>query len=125
MKIIIDLDHTITSSGSSRDYPNLEANQDIVHRLREYRSRGFEIVIFTSRNMRTFSGSIGKINVHTLPGILNWLDKNEIPYDEIIVGKPWCENGGFYVDDKSIRPDEFVNLTLDEIYEKIGTEAPQ
>jgi capsule biosynthesis phosphatase len=25
------------------------------------------------------------------------------------VGKPWCGEEGFIVDDKAIRPDEFVN----------------
>ncbi|CDT98899.1 Capsular polysaccharide biosynthesis protein (fragment) [Vibrio coralliirubri] len=38
-----------------------------------------------------------------------------MPYDEVIVGKPWCGHEGFYIDDRAIRPSEFVNLTFDEI----------
>ena len=75
--------------------------------------------------MRTYAGNLGKINAVTVPGIIEWLDRNDIPYDEIHVGKPWCENSGFYVDDKAIRPDEFKRLTLEQIYELVGVDAPQ
>ena len=39
----------------------------------------------------------------------------DIPYDEIIYGKPWPGHKGFYVDDRTIRPDEFLNSTIDEL----------
>ncbi|HGX0587059.1 TPA: capsular biosynthesis protein, partial [Escherichia coli] len=38
-------------------------------------------------------------------------------YDEVIVGKPWCGNKGFYVDDRALRPSEFARLNLQEINE--------
>ena len=53
--------------------------------------------------------------------IFKWLDKYKIPYDEIRVGKPWCGFNGFYVDDQTIRPDEFVNLSLKEIKKIINS----
>ena len=65
-------------------------------------------------------GTLEKINVHTLPKILTWLDKHQVPYDEVIVGKPWCGDEGFYVDDRAIRPDEFVKLSLSEIHKLLG-----
>ena len=55
--------------------------------------------------------------MNTLPVIIDWLDKHNVPYDEIYVGKPWCGFEGFYVDDKAIRPSEFVNLSYSEIME--------
>lgn len=76
---------------------------------------GFEIVIHSSRNMKTYQGNIGKINKYTLPIIINWLEQNQVPYDEIYIGKPWCGEDGFYIDDRSVRPDEFINLTYQEI----------
>jgi hypothetical protein len=72
--------------------------------------------------MRTFKGNVGKINVETLPNIINWLNHHEIPYDEIYVGKPWCGFEGFYIDDKSIRPSEFVNYSYEEIIEILNNE---
>ena len=66
--------------------------------------------------MRTHENSVGKINAFTLPIIIDWLKRHDIPYDEIHVGKPWCGSDGFYVDDRAIRPDEFVRLSLEEIH---------
>ena len=65
--------------------------------------------------MRTYQGNIGAINKHTLPIIIDWLRRHDIPYDELYVGKPWCGFEGFYVDDKAIRPDELVKLSYAEI----------
>jgi capsule biosynthesis phosphatase len=85
---------------------------------------GFEICIYTARNMRTHDGNLGKINVYTLPAIIDWLNANDVPYDEIIVGKPWCGFDGFYVDDKAIRPSEFVSKSFEEIQELLAEENP-
>jgi len=110
----MDLDDTITS-GFNGDYANVAVNEEVVSKLHEYKALGFEIVINTSRNMRTYDGNIGKINANTLPVILRWLEEKEIPYDEIYTGKPWCGKDGFYVDDKSIRPSEFIKYSYEEI----------
>ena len=112
--IVIDLDQTICFSESG-DYMNALPNNEVIAKLREMKNLGFSIVIYTARNMRTFAGNLGKINVHTLPTIIKWLDKYNVPYDEIMVGKPWPGPQGFYVDDKAIRPNEFINLSLQDI----------
>ncbi len=121
--IIIDLDGTLTID-SNVPYKNKPVNKDVLKQLIYYKEKGFKITIQTSRNMRTYEGNVGKINVHTLPTIIEWLDKHEIPYDEIIVGKPWCGFEGFYVDDKSIRPSEFVSKSYEEIQELLSRENP-
>ena len=38
-----------------------------------------------------------------------------IPFDEIYYSKPWQGKGGFYIDDKTIRPNEFLKLSYEEI----------
>ncbi|MCA3950706.1 HAD hydrolase family protein [Vibrio vulnificus] len=113
-KLIVDLDGTLTKSDGS-DYRNASPREDVIAQLRVYKEQGFEIVIATARNMRTYEGHVGKINVHTLPVIIEWLDEHVVPYDEIIVGKPWCGRDGFYIDDRALRPSEFVVLTYEEI----------
>lgn len=118
-RLILDLDNTLCFTNSG-DYKNALPNSELIERVKEYKKRGFQIVIATARNMRTYQGDIGKINANTLPLILEWLNRFDIPFDEIIVGKPWCGTEGFYVDDKAIRPDEFVNLPYDEIKEIVG-----
>jgi capsule biosynthesis phosphatase len=119
-KIIIDLDNTITIEDPNIDYANKEPNSLLIDKLIEYRSMGFEIIIYTARNMRSYEKDISKINANTLPTIINWLKINNVPYDGIIVGKPWCGNDGFYVDDKAIRPSEFVNLSYEDIIKLIN-----
>ena len=116
-RLIFDLDNTISFKGET--YESAIINLPLVHKLKEYKKQGFEIVISTSRNMRTFEGNVGKINKDTLPIILKWLEDNDIEVDEIYVGKPWCGEDGFYVDDRAIRPDEFVELTYEDILKLI------
>ena len=114
-RIIVDVDDTITIHKSADSYDAKQPNMAVVEKLREYQSRGFEIILYTARNMYTHKGDLSKINLKTAPILLEWLEEHNVPCDGLIMGKPWCGNGGFYVDDKSIRPDEFVNLTYAEI----------
>jgi len=113
--IVIDLDGTLTVPGSADSYAALKPRKEVVRQLRNYSANGFRIAIMTSRNMRTFGNSIGRINAETLPGVIEWLKRYDIPFDEVHVGKPWCGEGGFYVDDRAIRPSEFVSLDLPSI----------
>lgn len=115
----MDLDETICQTEGS-NYSESIPVSGVIDKLREYKTAGFEIVIYTSRNVKTFEGNIGKISAHTLPVIIDWLCKHEIPYDEIYVGKPWCGHEGFYVDDKAIRPSEFLALSREEIAELLN-----
>ena len=121
--IIIDLDGTLTIDADT-SYENKPVNIDVVQKIREYKSLGFNITILTSRNMRTYEGNIGKINVHTLPIIIEWLNRHNVPYDDIVLAKPWCGFDGFYVDDKSIRPSEFSSLTYEQIKDLLAKENP-
>ncbi len=118
-RIIIDLDDTLCTTVDG-DYAHAQPVPEVVERLRWYRGQGFEIAINTSRNMRTYAGSVGKINVHTLPVIIEWLARHDVPYDELYVGKPWCGHDGFYVDDRAVRPDEFARLDYAQILQLIG-----
>lgn len=118
-RLVIDLDDTLCHTVEG-DYRNAQPADEVVQKLREYRAMGFEIVLYTSRNMRTHAGNIGKINALTLPTIVEWLDRHAVPYDEIHVGKPWCGHDGFYVDDKAVRPREFLAMSYDQIRELIG-----
>lgn len=121
-RIIVDLDDTISYT-KNREYETAEPNQALIDKLHSYKKMDFEIVINTSRNMRTYDGNIGKINVFTLPKIIKWLTDFNIPYDEVYIGKPWCGFDGFYVDDKAVRPSEFVKLSYEEIIELLLKEV--
>ena len=112
----MDLDNTI-SKNLTGNYAEATPVTDVIEKMRQYKDLGFEIVIFSSRNMRTYEGNIGKINANTLPVIIAWLNKHNVPYDEIYVGKVWCGHDGFYVDDRAVRPREFSTMSYDELKE--------
>lgn len=120
-RIVVDLDGTLCQAEEG-DYLNAKPNLALIDQLKTYESKGFQIIINTSRNMRTFNGNIGQINAFTLPIIIQWLDRHHVPYHEIIVGKPWCGFEGFYIDDKAIRPSEFLSMSYNELIELLEKE---
>ena len=120
-KLIVDLDGTITLANTS-DYENVLPNIELITQLQKYKKEGFIIVISTARNMRTYKGNVGEINIYTLPTITKWLDKHDVPYDEVLVGKPWCGHDGFYIDDRAVRPSEFNSMSFEEITALINKE---
>jgi capsule biosynthesis phosphatase len=119
-RLVVDLDGTITKEDPLREYADKLPDLAVIARIREYKGLGFTIVIQTARNMRSHNNSVGLINAHTLPVIIEWLKAHDVPYDEIHVGKPWCGTDGFYVDDRAVRPREFLSLSLDQIKALIG-----
>ncbi|MFT8244118.1 HAD hydrolase family protein [Roseomonas sp. BN140053] len=119
-RLVMDLDGTLTLDDPSVGYPDKAPNLPVIETLREYKRQGFTVVIATARNMRTHAGNVGLINAQTLPIILDWLKKHDVPFDEVHVGKPWCGHEGFHVDDKSLRPDEFVRMSYAEISELLN-----
>jgi capsule biosynthesis phosphatase len=119
-RLVLDLDGTLTEDDPALAYPDKRPNLPLVEQLRRYKAAGFTIIIQSARNMRTHQGNIGLINAQTLPVIIDWLRRHDIPFDEVHIGKPWCGTEGFYVDDRAIRPDEFVRLSLAEIHALIG-----
>lgn len=118
VKFCFDIDGTLCPiKKKEENYIDLVPFPEMVKKLREYKDGGATITLFTSRNMNSYDGNIGLINANTAKVLLEWLDKWDIPYDEIIYGKPWPGHRGFYVDDRTVRPDEFVKYSLDELDE--------
>lgn len=116
---VFDIDGTICPIKKKEErYEDLVPYSNVVEKIRYYHDNGARIILFTSRNMNSYNGNIGLINKNTAKILSAWLEKWEIPYDEIIYGKPWPGHKGFYVDDRTIRPDEFLHLSVDEMDKK-------
>ncbi len=119
--IVFDIDGTICPIKSAdQSYDDLVPLPQVVERLNEYRANGFYIILSTSRNMNSYNGNVGLLIAKTAKQLFAWLDRHGVPYDELHVGKPWPGRGGFYVDDKAIRPDEFLRMSYEEIIEMVG-----
>ncbi len=126
MTLVMDIDGTICPiKRRDQEYEELRPYPDIVAKMREYKAGGVKIVLYTSRNMNSYQGSIGLINANTAKILLKWLEKWDIPYDEIIYGKPWPGHRGFYVDDRSVRPDEFLKYSEEELREICKKSRPK
>ncbi len=114
--IVVDVDGTLTVGKENKEsYSEIRVSECLKKRLIELKLNDYWIILYTSRNMRTHEGNIGVIMKHTARDLINWLEVNEIPYDELHFGKPWCGHNGFYVDDRAIRPREFIEKTMEEL----------
>lgn len=126
MTFVMDIDGTICPiKRKDQQYIDLVPYPDIVAKMKEYKAGGARIVLYSSRNMNSYNGNIGLINANTAKVLLQWLDKWEIPYDEIFYGKPWPGHRGFYVDDRCVRPDEFLKYSEDELNEICNSCRPK
>lgn len=122
-KILIDLDGVLAGPKPANGaYIDCVCNSALVQRLRELKAEGWIIAIHTSRNVKTHNHNQGLLAAHTLPDIKAWLDKNEVPYDEVWLGKPWAGPDGLYVDDRAVRPSELLELTLQQLKERTRAE---
>ncbi|MEG1753052.1 MAG: capsular biosynthesis protein [Christensenella sp.] len=116
MTFVFDIDGTLCPvKKKTEKYEDLIPYSQMIKKLRLYKEEGAKIVLFTSRNMNSYGGNLGMINANTAKILMQWLEKWEIPYDEIIYGKPWPGHKGFYVDDRTVRPDEFLNYTTEQL----------
>lgn len=117
--LVVDLDNTICFSNTDPEarkrndtyelYYDPEPNLPLIYKLRLAKKQGYTIVISTSRRMMTHAGDLHKIRADVEAYTTAWLDRYDVPYDELIFGKPF---GVYYIDDKSLRPDEFLGVNL-------------
>lgn len=113
---VVDIDGTLCPiKGKNEKYEDLIPYKQMLEQLRYYKKNGSKIILYTSRNMNSYNGNIGLINANTAKVMLEWLDRWEVPYDEIIYGKPWPGHEGFYVDDRSVRPREFLEYSPEQL----------
>ncbi len=101
MRIVIDLDGTICPiKGKGETYADLKPNEGAVERLHALKNEGHYLIIQTARNMATCESNLGKVMKNVGKVTLDWLERYNIPYDEIYFGKP---NGELYIDDRAFR----------------------
>ena len=119
--LVLDVDGTLCPiKAEGEEYKDLTPYPAMLEKLREYKKRGARIILYTSRNMNTYKGNLGCINAVTAKIMLEWLEKWDIPFDEIYYGKPWPGHKGIYVDDRAVRPDELLHHSFEELVEICG-----
>lgn len=114
--LIFDVDGTLCPlKEEGQEYIDLAPDKEMVEKLKEYKDNGAKIVLFSSRNMKTYDGNLGLINANTAIVMRDWLEKWDIPYDEIYFGKPWPGHRGLYIDDRAVRPNEFLENSFEAL----------
>jgi capsule biosynthesis phosphatase len=100
MRIVVDLDGTICHlRHQDESYSQVQPVPGAVASLKRLKEEGHEIIIYTARNMKTQQGNTGKVIANIGSTTMDWLKKHQVPYDEIIFGKPY---GDLYIDDLAV-----------------------
>jgi capsule biosynthesis phosphatase len=100
IRICFDIDGTLMSFPSCPgDYSTVEPIQDNIDFLKTAKSRGAYIILYTARRMKTHNGNIEKVIKDISDITIKKINEFNIPYDEIIFGKPWAH---FYIDDLAV-----------------------
>jgi capsule biosynthesis phosphatase len=113
MRIVIDLDGTICPIKETEGYyQDLVPLDGAVERIKDLKKAGHYIIISTARNMATQESNLGKVIKNIGKVTLDWLEKYEIPYDEIYFGKP---NAQVYIDDRALRFSDWDSINHDSL----------
>ena len=103
-RIIVDIDDTLCSV-INRDFLNAIPYQDVIDKVNEYYDKGYEVVISTARGQNSCN-TPEEMQEKYFKVTKEWLDKVGVKYHKLEIG--YKQNADMYVDDKAIRPDEFV-----------------
>lgn len=105
LRICFDLDNTlVTYPTIPNDYSSVKPIQKMIQLLNVLKKNGHEIIIYTARRMKTHQNNVGKVIKDIALITINTLEKFNIPYDELIFGKPIAD---IYIDDRALNP--YVN----------------
>lgn len=117
--IVCDVDDTI-STHHNRDYENAEPHWPIIDKLNKLYDEGWEIVYLTARGQLSFNGDLELIEKHRRPVLEAWLHKHGVKYSKLSFQKELAQ---YYIDDKAIRPDEFLNMEMETLIGGSGAEV--
>jgi len=102
IRVCFDLDNTlVTFPQIPNDYSTVKPIYHMIKLLRKLKTEGHIIIIYTARRMLTHSGNIGKVIKDVGKQTFDTLENFDIPYDELVFGKPIAD---IYIDDKAINP---------------------
>ncbi len=110
MRLCFDLDGVICETKTeSQSYNDVAPMPGAINTLKLLKQQGHYIIIATARHMKTCNGNLGLILAKQGKNLFEWLDRHEIPYDEVWFGKPLAD---CYIDDKG-----YKFTTWDKVYE--------
>jgi uncharacterized HAD superfamily protein len=91
----VDIDGTLTMEVEGHDYANRTPNMSMIIKVRQWYHDGHRIILYSARREQDRSTTE------------NWMMKFNVPYHQLILGKPKCD---MYVDDVAYRPEEVCGV---------------
>ena len=88
MQLIIDLDGTICTEEKQFSRALAQPMPGAIEALNVLRDKGHTIIIYSARTWAEYEVTV------------DWLRKNRIAYDQLILGKP---QGDYWIDDRALR----------------------
>lgn len=118
---VFDIDDTI-STHVNRDYANAIPNNSVIRQIRRLKEidKNCAIILHTARGMASCGGNARLAEAKNLPILIEWLSKHNVPYDEIVFGKPLAD---LYVDDKALNVRQFAGAEIERFEGLSGSEV--
>lgn len=110
-RIIVDFDDTIAIT-TTRDWENASPIDNVINKINNLYDKGWEIWIVTARGQLSCNGDFKKADEKYRKIIETWLHKHGVKYHELHFEKYLAS---YYIDDKGLSPEEFVDLDIREI----------
>ena len=105
---VIDVDNTLSIHDATSEYQFHKPIDEMILKVNKMYDEGHTIILFSARGMRSNDFDLQKIEQNVRPTLETWLNKHKVKYHSLVLGKPWGENV-VYIDDRSMRPDEFLS----------------
>lgn len=100
LRICFDLDNTLVSFPEIKnDYSTVRPIVQNIRICQHLKQLGHTIIIYTARRMKTHHGNVGECIADIGMLTLQTLKDFNIPFDEIVFGKPYAD---YYIDDLAI-----------------------
>ncbi|HUW44224.1 MAG TPA: hypothetical protein VMW50_00360 [Dehalococcoidia bacterium] len=110
-RMIVDFDDTISLT-TTRDWENAEPIWPVINKMNNLYEKGWEIWIVTARGQLSCDGDFQKADQKYRKIMETWLHKHGVKYHNLSFEKRLAS---YYVDDKALTPEEFVDLEIREI----------
>ena len=96
---VVDVDGTLCTA-IDRDYVNAIPNMRVINHVNSLVKAGFSVLLYTARGQLSHKGNLESIELNVKPIIIEWLNKHNVLYTDLQMGKPYAKYG--YIDDKAI-----------------------
>ena len=89
MIFLFDIDGVIAENKvGDLTYETVKPIPGAMETLQQLHESGHTIILHTGRHMKTCNSNVGKVIAKQGKILLDWLEKYNIPYDELYFGKP-------------------------------------